>query len=223
MTDTNIETILAAIRETMRGVPLSAWSDADKTRVVALWLFADRGFTDAKWNDLSDEARGRWDAKAKKLIEIIAGAEPSGTLLWAVSEIRRAIGDDGKAMLSDLPAAVESMRDAWKERAEKAERERDQALREIEIMKRETPEGYVTREEMVDAVEAERKECEAIARVKAGEGERWTAVNQIAFDIADAIAARARAPAPRGEQKGPPDRPQEGRGRSGGHKTQPAV
>jgi hypothetical protein len=39
---------------------------------------------------------------------------------------------------------------------EAAERQRDQALREIEIMKTETPEGYVTREDLTDAVEAER-------------------------------------------------------------------
>ena len=30
-----------------------------------------------------------------------------GSLLWAVSETRRIIGDDGRAMLGDLPAAVE--------------------------------------------------------------------------------------------------------------------
>ncbi len=49
-------------------------------RAVSRWLFADCGYTDADWNELSDDAHDRWDQKARGLIFLVNSLEfPDGS------------------------------------------------------------------------------------------------------------------------------------------------
>ena len=60
------------------------------------------------------------NAAYERGVEVTRATDPPAGVFWAVSRIRALIGDNGRAMLSDLPAAVEAWGCAAEERGRQA-------------------------------------------------------------------------------------------------------